>query len=226
MSWTRAGKPCLSLAGAFLVGSLALAENPQQYEITITNLTRGQTFTPVMVASHKAGVTIFELGSAASVPLEILAEDGATAPLESLLLSNPDVRDTTNSGPPPEGFVLPGASKTLTVEAGAGFDHLSLAAMLIPTNDGFVALNGIEGPVGNKTLTIFAPAYDAGTEANDELCASIPGPPCGGEGFNASRSGAEGFVHIHAGIQGIGDLDPAMRDWQNPVARITIRRIK
>jgi hypothetical protein len=226
MNWTRAGKPCLSLAGAFLAGSLALAENPQQYEITITNLTRGQTFTPVMVASHKAGVTIFELGSAASVPLEILAEDGATAPLESLLLSNPDVRDTTNSGPPPEGFVLPGASKTLTVEAGAGFDHLSLAAMLIPTNDGFVALNGIEAPVGNKTLTVFAPAYDAGTEANDELCASIPGPPCFGEGFNASREGAEGFVHIHAGIQGVGDLDPAVRDWQNPVARITIRRIK
>jgi hypothetical protein len=98
--------------------------------------------------------------------------------------------------------------------------------MLIPTNDAFVALNGIEAPVGNKTLTLFAPAYDAGTEANDELCASIPGPVCGGEGFNASRAGAEGFVHIHAGIQGIGDLSPAMYDWQNPVARITIRRVK
>ena len=148
MNRTLTGKVCLAIAGALITGAVALAENPQRYEVTITNLTRGQTFTPVMVASHRAGVTIFDLGSAASVPLEILAEDGGTSPLEELLLSNPDVRDTTNSGSPPEGFVLPGASKTLTVEAGAGFDHISLAAMLIPTNDGFVALNGIAAPVG------------------------------------------------------------------------------
>ncbi len=219
-------KDCLLILCAFLSSASAFAQNPQRYEVTITNLTRGQTFTPVMVASHKAGVTLFELGSPASVPLEILAEDGDTAPLEALLSSDPAVRDTTNSGPPPGGFVLPGASRTLTVEAGGGFDHISVAAMLIPTNDAFFAVNGVEAPVGNKTVTLFSPAYDAGTEANDELCVSIPGPPCGGEGFNASRAGAEGFVHIHAGIQGIGDLPPAMRDWRNPVAMITIRRVK
>lgn len=219
-------KNCLVMAGAFLLSAAALAQSPQRYEVTITNLTRGQTFTPVLVASHRSGVTLFELGSPASVPLEILAEDGATTPLQTLLESDPAVRDTTNSGAPPGGFVLPGASRTLTVEGGGGFDHLSVAAMLIPTNDAFFAVNGIEAPEGNKTLTVFSPAYDAGTEANDELCASIPGPPCFGAGFDASRAGAEGYVHIHAGIHGIGDLVPAMRDWRNPVAKITIRRVR
>ncbi len=32
--------------------------------------------------------------------------------------------------------------------------------------------------------------------------------------------------HIHAGIHGIGDLDPARRDWRKPVAQITIGQIR
>ena len=32
----------------------------------------------------------------------------------------------------------------------------------------------------------------------------------------------EGFIHVHAGIHGIGDLIEAERDWRNPVARIAI----
>jgi hypothetical protein len=47
---------------------------------------------------------------------------------------------------------------------------------------------------------------------------------CAGEGFDASRDGAEGRVLVHAGIHGIGDLVAADRDWRNPVARVTIRR--
>ena len=37
---------------------------------------------------------------------------------------------------------------------------------------------------------------------------------------------AEGFVHIHAGIAGGGDLDPAATDWNNPVALVHIERIR
>lgn len=64
----------------------------------------------------------------------------------------------------------------------------------------------------------------------EELCASIPGPfftECGGPGGGAVVvRGEEGYVHIHAGIHGIGDMNAAMRDWRNPVAMITIRRIE
>jgi hypothetical protein len=47
------------------------------------------------------------------------------------------------------------------------------------------------------------------------LCAGAGGSP---------GVGGEGFVHIHPGIHGIGDLIPAQRDWRNPVAKISIER--
>lgn len=69
-----------------------------------------------------------------------------------------------------------------------------------------------------------AEAYDAGSEANSESCTYIPGPPCGNAEVRDTGD-AEGFVHVHAGVHGIGDLDPAMHDWRNPVAEITIKRV-
>ncbi len=126
------------------------------------------------------------------------------------------------------GLLNPGASVTMTVAAGGNFDHLSVAAMLIPTNDAFFSLNGVEGPRGNRMLTLYSPAYKAGTEKNDQNCTSIPGPffaECGGPGGGARIGGGEGFVHIHSGIHLRGDLNQELRDWRNPVAKITIRRI-
>jgi hypothetical protein len=218
------------LAGLGLALSLAVAGTPGtgqavDYEVTVTNLTRGQQFTPILVASHRPGVALFALGQPASPELAVLAEEGDTAPLTTLLSGMAGVRAVATSG----GLLDPGASVTVTVAAGAGFDHVSLAAMLIPTNDGFVALDGVPGPSGSQVLTLHSPAYDAGSEVNDELCASIPGPDfaeCGGPGGGgAPAGGEEGYVHVHAGIHGIGDLVASHRDWRNPVARITIRRV-
>ena len=201
-------------------------DDGRRFEVTVTNLTRGQQFTPILVVSHRRGVKLFELGSPASSQLETLAEEGNTGPLKALLSAMPEVKGVTDSG----ALLNPGHSVTLTVKTGGGFDHVSVAAMLIPTNDGFLALNGVEGPNGDETLMLFSPAYDAGTERNDELCASIPGPffaECGGPGGGADVvGGAEGFVHVHAGIHGIGNLNASERDWRNPVARITIHRMK
>jgi hypothetical protein len=175
-------------------------------------------------------VTLFTLGAPASAELATLAEEGATGPLAALLQATRGVRAVADSGLPPTGFVGPGQAKTIVVPAGRGADHFSVAAMLIPTNDGFLALNGAPAPRGGEVLTYFAPVYDAGSERNDELCASIPGPnftECGGPGGGAQPAGGEeGYVHIHAGIHGIGDLDASARDWRNPVAQITIRRIR
>ena len=69
-----------------------------------------------------------------------------------------------------------------------------------------------------------APGYDGGSEINDELCANIPGPHCGGAAF--SDDDGEGYVHIHPGIFGVGDLQASEYDWKNPIAKITVRRIK
>jgi len=211
------------LGAAFRMVSVAGADDGLHFEITITNLTAGQTFTPILAASHRAGVKLFTLGQPASVELEILAEAGDTGPLTALLRGMPEVMDVTDSRAP----LPPGHSVTLFVRTAGEFDHVSVAAMLIPTNDGFFAINGVEGPRGAKVLILFSPAYDAGTEADDELCAHIPGPPsvCAGEGFNPSRAGDVNFVHIHRGIHGVGDLTADVRDWRNPVAQVTIRRM-
>jgi hypothetical protein len=103
-----------------------------RFEITITNLTRGQTFTPIFAASHKPGVTFFSAGQPASIPLEILAEAGDTAPIRTSLAANPNVKAVVDSGAP----LPPGQTVILTVATGNGFDHVSLGAMLVPTNDG------------------------------------------------------------------------------------------
>jgi hypothetical protein len=217
---------CVQLFGALLIaGTTASSSFAAEFAVTVTNLTRGQTFTPILVASHEAGVHLFELGQPASDELATLAEEGNVASLTAKLLAMPTVRDVANSG----SLLPPGGSVTVVVATGGRANHVSVAAMLIPTNDGFFALNGVAGPTGNATLILFSPAYDSGSEVNDELCASIPGPnftECGGPGGGAAVvGGEEGFVHIHAGIHGIGDLDPALRDWRNPVAKIAIRRI-
>ncbi len=205
--------------------SLAHADGGYRFEVTVTNLTRGQQFTPILVAAHRRGVSLFKAGDPASPQLEILAEEGDTAPLTSLLSGLPGVKEVVSSS----GLLNAGDSVTIAVKTGGRFDHLSVAAMLIPTNDGFFAINGVAGPKGNRLLRHDSPAYDAGSERNDELCASIPGPEfaeCGGPGGGGKpEGGEEGYVHIHAGIHGIGDLPPEVRDWRNPVARIVVRRV-
>lgn len=221
----------LCIAGALAAPFPASAENDRgsRVEVTVTNLTRGQTFTPVLVVTHTEGVSLFTLGEPASPELATLAEEGNTAPLAAVLAADPRVGALTNSGPPPGGFVGPGESRTLVLEGGGRFDHVSVAAMLIPTNDGFFAVNGAPIPRHRAPVTVFSPAYDSGSERNDERCASIPGPSfaeCGGPGGGAAPAGGEeGYVHIHAGIHGIGDLVASDRDWRNPVAKVTIRRI-
>ncbi|HRX62763.1 MAG TPA: spondin domain-containing protein [Candidatus Competibacter sp.] len=195
----------------------ARSDNGVMYEVTITNLTRGSLFTPILVASHRSGVSLFALGEPASAELAMVAEGGNVEPLAQALRADSRVVDVANSG----GLLEAGQSVTVQVIA-QGADHVSLAAMIVPTNDGFIALNGVEAPrSGSETHRV--PGYDAGSEPNDERCASIPGPQCGGEGVSPSVSG-EGFVHVHAGIHGIGDLKAEEYDWRNPVAAVTIKK--
>ena len=194
------------------------------YEIKVTNLTKGQDFAPIVAASHRRGVRFFKLGQPASRQLESLAEEGDIGPLERVLRANRRVLDTDSTF----RHVRPGRSVTLRVRFDGPFNRISLAGMLVPTNDGFVALNGVRGPGDRAPLTLRAPGYDAGSEANDELCTSLPAPArfCGATPRPGPAPDAEGFVHIHRGIQGIGNLDEAVSDWRNPIAEIVIRRLE
>jgi len=95
--------------------------------------------------------------------------------------------------------------------------------MLVSTNDAFFALNGVKGPTYGSDMFL-SPAYDAGSEKNSEDATYIPGPPGGNHVHDPSV--AEGYVYIHSGIHGIMDLPEEMYDWNNPVAKIIIERVK
>lgn len=216
-----------ALACLALFTQAAQAEHYQNpvYEVTITNITKASQFTPILAATHRPSIAYFELGQPSSPGLALLAEGGNPAELANELTGTGKVIDTANSadvlGTPP--LLFAGQSVTLKLEGRRNRTRLSFAAMILPTNDSFVALNSVRLPrYGKKTF--YALGYDAGSEPNDEWCANIPGPLCGGEGDSPS-AGGEGHVHIANGIQGIGDVNSATYDWRNPVAKVVVRRL-
>lgn len=202
------------------------------YEVTVTNLTRGQILSPAVVAVHDSRLApVFETGSPAADDVALVAEDARLDPLLARLQSDRSVKSAgvlRSAGGP----ILPGESATLMLSPASiiGLDRVSIIGMLVTTNDGFYGVNGVMAPslfpgFGNEPEKIYwSPAYDAGSEYNSESCAFIPGPPCG-QHVHDPRT-AEGFIHIHAGIHGIGDLSRPDFDWRNPVARISIRIVR
>lgn len=204
-------------------------DNGRWYEVTVTNITpgsgedAGQILNGLVVATHNKNFQLFTLGQAASPDLAAVAEDAFTDDLVAALNADPDVQDVQTN---PDDPILPGESGSVTVTADKRHRFLSLATMLVTTNDAFAALNGVRLPRKGST-SFFSVAYDAGSEANTENCSDIPGPPCG-QPFMRVTDGAEGYVSVHSGIHGIGvplDILPEERDWRNPVAWITVRSL-
>ena len=223
------------VASFIFASSSALASGSAYYDVRITNITNSISFTPIVVASHRKKLSIFELGKPASDELATIAESGNPGPLTGLLDSGGANVDNSFDQLPPFGLLLPGESVTVRVSAAHGARRITVASMMLPTNDGFIALNGVKAPK-RGSVTYYSPGYDAGTEPNDELCINIPGPQCvasgvEGEGRSPIDNNAEGYVHIHSGIHGdIGSLPYNVTanvfDWRNPVAKITITRVR
>ena len=222
--------PTVAFVAGFFVFTMALslgndpvrAQGEGVYRVKITNVTNAQSFTPTLAVTHSAAVRTFAAGTAATPELKAQAESGATGPLAALMASTAGVGDIVMT----EGLLTRGVTTEFEITGSPG-ERLSLTAMLIPTNDAFFGVNTAL-PAYGEVKVVGANAYDAGTEKNDELCASIPGPSfteCGGPGGGAEVGGGEGAVTIHRGIQGVGDFDASVRDWRNPVARVTIRKI-
>ncbi len=201
------------------------SQGPVKYEVTISNLTAGQTFTPQLILTHQEDFLMFQLTSPASEGLESLAEGGEISGLinevgEALV-------DSTTIDEP----LGPGQSASAMITGKPNSDFISVGAMMLPTNDSFIALNRTRLPKRGAVVRKLQ-AYDAGTETNDESCAHIPGPYCGGEGFSAESG--EGFVHVSDGIHGLGGRDENGfeilsahdYDWNNPVAKIKVQRVE
>lgn len=201
--------------------------NAAELDISITNATKGIYFTPILVAAHDSSLFMFRTGETASAELEAMAEGGDISGLSSVI-SNAGGVVSEN---PASGILNPGVTASLTIDTG-DLKYLSLSAMLLPTNDGFVGLDSWKIPDQAGTYKVSLNGYDAGTEANDELAGSMPNPPfitfgSGGTGVETTVSNNK--VHIHPGnigddnaTGGISDLDNSNHRWLNPVATITI----
>ena len=111
MNWRRGLNAVIFLAILAGTGNvLASGGHQQMYEVTVTNITKGEIFTPIMVASHPGGVKIFELGAPASEELEKLAEGGNSGPLAGVL-KDAGALDVATAG----DVLPPGGSVTLAV---------------------------------------------------------------------------------------------------------------
>jgi len=220
----RTARRITFFAALIIASASASAGGNPTYHVTITNLTNAIIFTPILVASHRRPISIFELGAPASTELSTIAEGGDVGPMTTALNDHSDVIDVQNSG----GLLMPGHSVTVIVSARRGAKMISVASMMLPTNDGFIGLNNATASKrGSKTF--YSAGYDAGSEANDELCANIPGgATCSGMGSSPgdNNPGDENYVHVHRGTHGIGDLAADVYDWRNPVARITVTRVR
>jgi len=200
-------------------------ERVRVYEVTVTNLTVGQPLTPFVLATHRGDHGIFREGRAASEGLQQLSENGGVPVLAAELAGRHRVGTVAVVGAAP---IAPGASVTSTVLITDRRERVSLAGMLVCSNDGFAGIDGAELPehVGDSSM-LAAAAYDAGTEINTEAYADIV-PPCdgmGGSGMSNPALAEGGVVHMHGGITGAGDLTPAQHGWSGPVASVTITRV-
>jgi hypothetical protein len=233
------------VAGAIALTPAAMARDNNHwgkrvYRVTITNATLGQPVAPSVIATHTNTFRLFELGPtpkpgdsdyALYFGLATAAETGSPVPLVDEVAAANGVWEAaallTDRMPP---ILLPGESNSTTIGASRGAKYLSAAAMLGKTNDAFYAVRGIRLPMRvGESIHVFANAYDAGSELNEESAdtvGAVDDNPETGEGINEN---GEGYIHVHAGIHGIGGsggLVAAIYDWRNPVVALTIKRIR
>jgi len=186
------------------------------YEVTITNLTKGQPLSPPVIFTHPPTMHAWREGELAGPEVEMVAEQGKTEMLVKMLAG----KATDVKAAKMDDKIKPGQSMTMRVTAKPG-DVLSAVTMLAATNDGFTGLDAC--PLGGESMvTREAMAYDAGTEQNSEKHEDVPAPKMGRGGTPTSPPQP---VSMHRGITGTGDLDPDQMGWTGPVARFEIKRM-
>ncbi len=223
----------ISTLPLLLASSIASA---QVLDVKVTNLTQGMFFTPLLVSAHDNSLHLFESGESATSELTAMAEGGDI----SGLVTASEALGAVNSENPAAGLLSPSSSTTVSDLNTGSNGYLSITAMLLPTNDGFVGLDSWAIPEEAGTYTLFLNAYDAGTEVNDEIVngggavgvVGIPANPGANGGTGASgvtTSESNQTVHIHRGnvgdtdnAGGVSDVDSRIHRWLNPVAKVVV----
>ncbi|MBR9727548.1 spondin domain-containing protein [Shewanella intestini] len=229
-------KRTLVSASVLAAGLISFSNVAAELEISVTNLTHGNHFTPLLIAAHDSANHLFQVGQMASPEIQKMAEGGDIADLDALVSS---INGVTSANPA-MGLLNAGASVSNVMLDTGDNDVLSIVAMVLPTNDAFVGLDNWVIPTEAGTYTIYVNAYDAGTEANDEIIngggmsgvPGIPAAPGGDGGENATGvmdNATNSYVHVHPGVLGdtdpvggASDLDSRIHRWLNPVAKVVV----
>ena len=194
-----------------------------ELRVQITNLTQGMAFIPRLLVAHTDRIDLFEAGSPATTPLTWMAEAGvirrnqnataaaAEATFEDYLQNSS--RTDQNRWSIREDLLAPAtASAEHTFDTGE-FTNLSMVAMLTPTNDAFTGLDSWPIPTTPGTYVLYLNAYDAGTEANDEinsLRVDVTGP-AGAKLGDYGAPGVAGADNPHAANLGTGGTGVAIQ---------------
>ncbi len=220
-----------SAMSSAMSSSSVAATTQVSYRVKVQNLTAGQPLSPIAVLLHEPHYHVFELGAAASVAVEKIAESGDASDFLAMAEDESAIFATERA----EGLTMPGTSVSLTVSAVVDNAKLadltvSLISMLGKTNDALTAVDAAH--VGDldigDSITIDTLSYDAGTEANTETPSTLGALE--GEGFNAMRDDVMDKVTLHPGVvtqdDGLATSGLTQKErWDNPVARVTITRL-
>ncbi|BAJ03876.1 spondin domain-containing protein [Shewanella violacea] len=221
----------------FILGCMiSIPASAADLEISLTNLTHGNHFTPILITAHAGTSHLFQSGEVASPALQKMAEGGDIGDLVAAAMANNEL--TVEN--PAMGLLAAGSKTSDIMLDTQTMTHLSIVAMVLPTNDAFIGLDAWEIPTAPGTYTLNLNAYDAGTEANDEIIngggmsgtPGIPAAPGGDGGANGTGvmdTSSNTKVHIHPGVLGdtdiaggMSDVDSRIHRWLNPVARVVV----
>ena len=203
---------------------------------TNTSADGGTFLTPFWFAVDDGSFDLYDRGVAASAGLEALAEDGNFAPINAEVAAL-DADAITGAvfgagGPLATGET---ASAQISVD-GAATGYISLAAMLLPSNDAFVGtgqsirlFNDDGDFLGARDITFEgSDVLDAGTEVNTEEDAAFLNQTAPDTGIDEN-----GVVTLHEGFLPFGTgnilggtsaagvvIDPVAADFTRPGAQI------
>lgn len=233
----------LAVSSTLAMASTATAAT---LKVTIENIApqNGLVVTPLWVGFHDGSFDIFNLDEPASSSLERLAEDGDTAPIANEFLTNgAGIVEGTLLGPgisPTSPPVIPpttSATRTFTLDGNlASSRYFSYAAMIVPSNDAFIANSNPfavkifdeEGKfLGADFIISGDRIWDAGTEVNDEVPenTALLGQTMPNTGLDEN-----GVVKFHPGFISGGNILSAFpnADFTTPgyqVARIKVEQV-
>jgi len=168
----------LKTLAAAALGLAVLTAQAVDVKVTLTNLAPagGIGLSPLWVGLHNSSFDSFDPGSAASLGIERIAEDGSAAQLSTIFAASVSggVQGTLPGGP-----AFPGAVRTLmltNVDLAGVNRYFSYASMVVLSNDFFIGNDkakehDLAGIANGGTISFLVggagEVYDAGTEVND-----------------------------------------------------------